>query len=212
MGKSLIIAGVAGVLIIAAAAAYLTVGKPASTSPTPTASIEVESTETASTESKSLKDLMAMGQNQSCTFEDETGNSGSVYASSGRVRGDFATNINGKLESSHLLVDGQYAHIWTEGMANGIKISLDAIADIDTTSAQQSVDIDEKVDFDCSPWSVDASLFVPPASVQFTDYSSMMAPVATGTAQTTDNSSQCATCQNLTGTYRDQCLQALSCN
>ena len=82
-------------------------------------------------------------------------------------------------------------------------------------SENKSFDPDKVVEYKCSPWIVDASLFTPPSNVKFSDLSSMMKPptgaASTGAAQN-GSFDMCATCNNLTGETKDQCLSAFKCN
>jgi hypothetical protein len=67
----------------------------------------------------SLKALISKGIAQSCTYSNEAGN-GKIYISSGKVRGDFETTIEGNVTKSHMIVDGSTSYIWSDGSLEGI--------------------------------------------------------------------------------------------
>src|ERR1035437_9338850 len=73
--------------------------------------VQTQTSGTSETPS-SLKDLLSKGIAQSCTFSSDA-SSGTVYVSSGKVRGDFGTTVDGNVTKSHMIVDGNTSYIWT---------------------------------------------------------------------------------------------------
>jgi len=145
----------------------------------------------ASTQKKSLFDFFSMAGSQKCTFSDDTNKSaGTVYVSSGKMRGDFqeSNNSTGKTEQTHMINDGTYVYMWTDGQNNGYKMSDQFVKQEEAQSSEaktpsnaggnpqpsQGVDMHQKANYSCGGWSADNSLFTPPSDVSFTDYSSMM--------------------------------------
>ncbi len=126
---------------------------------------------------QSLKDLLASGTAQKCTFSD-SGSQGTFYVSSGKARGDFSSTSEGKVMTTHMIMDGQTTYFWTEGSTQGFKtmVAAGTAAAAPPTGQNQGVDPNKKVDYSCSGWSADSSMLVPPASVQFTDLGSFKAP------------------------------------
>jgi hypothetical protein len=188
-----------------------------------------------SPQKKSLFDFFSMGGSQKCTFSDKINNSsGTVYVSSGKMRGDFQSVDNGTTKQTHMINDGSYVYIWTDGQSSGYKMSLKAVkseaAQVSTapgsnTSGQtqsQSVNMHQQADYSCGGWSADPSLFTLPQGITFTDYSSMMqgsgSSAGTGSSttqqgtQTHGSAAMCAECnQAPAGQARNQCLSALHC-
>lgn len=176
-----------------------------------------------STQKKSLKDLLTLSGNQQCTFSDkETGGSGTVFTSGGKVRGDFSSKTSSKTVQSHMLTDGKYLYFWTEGETKGYKMSLDVVQNLSDSAAQQSsqmMDMKKQVDYTCNPAAVDSSKFVVPTNITFTDYTSMMKGVMKGTTNypsvTTsvqNNQAACNQCNQLPpGAAQTQCRAALHC-
>lgn len=128
----------------------------------------------------SLVDLLAGGQNTTCTFSspvDENGYSGkgTVYISSGNMRGDFETTQDGKVTNMSMIRKGNDNYIWGDGMETGMKMTLSP-EDLkgETNEASKYVDLNKKVDYKCNPWGVDQSKLTPPSNVKFTDFSKMM--------------------------------------
>jgi hypothetical protein len=173
-----------------------------------------ESTETSGSPT-SLKDLLAKGVAQTCTFSNDA-SSGTVAISGGKVRGDFDATVEGNVVKSHMIVDGNTSYIWMDGQATGFKATFDAEAakDSSTTTpktAQGSIDANESLNYNCKPGIINASAFDLPKDVSFTEFSiPTIAPSAkdSGTGSTSD---QCAVCNSLSGDSKTQCLKALNC-
>lgn len=171
------------------------------------------------TSQKTLKDLLASGVAQKCTYSDkmdEVDVQGTSYMMNGKMRGDIDTTVNGKTIMMHMILDGKTMYNWMEDAKTGLMMTVDT----DKTEAQISgtakvsqapVDINKVIDYKCEPWSADSSMFTPPTAVKFTDYSAMMQG-----GKTTPGSSmmgtQCAACDSLSGDEKTQCKAALKCN
>jgi hypothetical protein len=181
---------------------------------------------------KSLSDFFSMKGTLKCTFSDQTNSgSGTVYVGSGKMRGDFQSQVNGTQSQTHMVNDGTYVYIWTEGQKNGYKMSLDSVkseasqvkvSGTPTAVKPQGMNMNRQSNYSCSPWVVNASLFTVPSDITFVDYSSMMqgAGASNGTATqpgsaataTHGNPAMCAQCnQAPAGAARNQCLTALKC-
>lgn len=170
---------------------------------------------------KSLKELITSGVSQKCTFS-VTGESGvsegTNYVSGGNVRGDFTNTYQGKETVSHMISDGKTSYVWTEGEKTGYKMSVseetkesqDGTTD-DTMGNEAN--LDQKMDYNCSSWVPDNSLFSPPSDVTFTDLSEMMMQETSSESPSMmeDTSSQCSYCDSLSGDSKTQCLSALNC-
>lgn len=172
------------------------------------------------TEKASLKSFMGMAGTQKCDFADpETGNSGTVYLDSGKMRGDFSSNINGKVTPSHMTHDGKDVYVWMDDQATGFKTSLEAIEQMSgQTGVSQSVDINKEVDYKCESWAVDPVKFVVPSEIKFQDMGKMMEeamkrmPSTSLNGSANDNAAACSACNNLEGDAQTQCKKALKCN
>ncbi len=179
---------------------------------------------------QSLRDLLASGAPQTCSFSSSAANggaSGQIYVSGGHMRGDFtATAGSGQTVTSHMITDGQTAKMWSSQMPQGIKMAFSAVGG--QGSQAGGVNPDAKANYSCSPWSGDPSEFVPPAGITFTDMSAMMQGALPGgpsgatlpKSSTGPNynppsggaSAQCAQCNIIPdASAKAQCLSALHC-
>jgi len=173
----------------------------------------------------SLKNLMATMVNQKCTFLDNESNSkGTIYLANGKVRGDFSTQQEGKTMSSHMISDSEYAYIWMDDLQTGLKVSMDSMEEVNDTGFKNSpktVDIDQEVDYSCSSWAPDNSVFVVPTDRTFTDMSKAMEDMTDTMeglvitpgqdATTLDKETACAGCDQAPPDLQEQCRIALGC-
>ena len=129
------------------------------------------------------------------------------------MRSDFSTVSNGKTTTMHMIIDGKDSYTWLDGMETGFMMSLSTTKPANVNAQSQGVDPDKKVDYACQPWIADASLFVVPSDVKFTDYSAMMqgSAGATMNANTNTTMNKCAVCDSLTGDSKTQCKTAMGC-
>ncbi len=165
----------------------------------------------------SLKNLMARSGSHMCTFNEATANStnsGTVYISGGKMRGDFTSIAEGKTMQSHMISMNQESYVWTDDMKQGFKMSLDQAAP--TQGKQdQSVDINAELNYKCESWSEDGSKFNLPQGVTFTSMQEMMnggmmnSGIQGGTGG--GNAAQCGTCDQAPEPQRTQCRTALGC-
>lgn len=214
--NTLIFVAIALLVLLGIVIFFLTRGSSSNTS-SPTQTMEPTTIEsnTPASGMQSLRSLLGFSTSQMCKFsDDETGSSGNIYVSSGKMRGDFATVVNGQATSSHMYSDGQTMYIWVEGADIGYKNSLSAMESItpipETGPASQATfDIDQQIDYQCQDWSVDESMFQLPSGVEFRDLSLMMQEIPD--AMTDDSQDKCSACDSLSGEAKTQCLTALGC-
>jgi len=127
----------------------------------------------------SLKALLASGTSQKCSYSD-SGSEGVFYLSGGKSRGDFTTTVSGKTTASHMISDGKTSYIWMDGQPQGYKMSLEVNASTNqqanstAASAQQGVDVNKTMNYDCQAWSADNSMFNLPSGIEFVDFAAMM--------------------------------------
>jgi hypothetical protein len=168
---------------------------------------------------QSLKRLFELADNQQCSFkDDESKNTGTIFAHSGKARGDFQSQNNGTAIKSHMISDGQSVHVWMDGEKQGFKTSLDSMASTPEQTKTKSVDVNKQVDFSCRPWKVDESIFTPPADIEFQDVNSMMQDTQTmmkdntnDTMMQKDNTQACIQCDSLPEEAQTQCKTLLKC-
>ena len=163
---------------------------------------------------KSLTDLLSLGQNLRCTFDttSTTGGStkGTVYVSGTKIRGDFTvTAKDGKEEQTSMIRVGDTNYVWGSILPTGIKMTLSLDKISGNAQASQYFNPSQKTNYTCVPWSVDASLFTPPSNIKFTDMTTLLAPkeTVTGTQTKTGTSDPCS--QITDATAKAACENAL---
>ncbi len=125
--------------------------------------------------SGSIRDLLALGKNLMCTIDESSATStvtGTMYISGNMMSGEFTSSSKGSLGMiSHMIRNGDTVYAWSA--SQGAKMTF---TNLTGTSAQSksSVNLDQKVGYKCSDWSVDNSKFAVPTNVKFTDVSAMM--------------------------------------
>lgn len=138
----------------------------------------------------SILALEAMGKDLQCDFvvgEGDSRSEGTGFFSKGNVRVD--TVIKGKNPNSpdaaYMIMnkDDDAMYTWTvvAGTAQGVKMSIKEISAMGSSTAgknpvtqnKEQVRPETPVNYNCKPWRVDASVFVPPTEVTFMDMSNM---------------------------------------
>jgi len=140
--------------------------------------------------SKSLKELLGLGTSQKCTFEskaDDTIVKSEIIMSGKKFKQTTTiTNLTNKDETTkvYAVSDGVYYYSWGDMMkGNGTKMKIE---DVESKSQNiptdgnpiktegQEVNMDQKVDYNCTPATLNDSDLVLPTDVKFVDYSEMM--------------------------------------
>lgn len=202
MNTKVLAAVVAAVII--AGGAWLFLGKESAQAPTLDESPEaqdatettrdgVEETDTALSGRGSFLDLMGMGRSLMCDFSYESPDTDGVVAGTVKIsgedlRGDFEMMQAGEVYESHMIQDDTHMYTWMTSAEGSfaMKMPLDAAgadADVETSDAYESsrpIDMGNEVEYDCRPWSVDRSVFVPPSNIEFQDMGAMMESMMQG--------------------------------
>jgi hypothetical protein len=185
-------------------------------------------TEATGKDSGSLRALLALRESVMCTFSsvvEGTGatTAGTVYASNGKMSGDFTIVQDGTTFDSHMIIDGESMYSWTT-TAQGTFAYKFNLADLNgetsvSSNGQSAVSIDNPVNYECSPWNEDESKFTVPSTINFPDTSSLMNAVPGASLDTSAGAgvngsvSQCGMCAQIPDVNaKAQCLAALSCN
>lgn len=215
MSKPLgLIIGVVAVIIIITAGVFLLSKKPSRPIQEETASQQSTSSAESTATRGSIKSLLGMGKNETCTVtypsaEGET--KGTVYVSGKKMRGDFTIkDTSGKEIESHMIADEAYNYFWSSATSQGMKMKIDDTAKATPTpnTQTQGADLDREVDYKCSSWPVDDSKFMPPTNIQFTDISQVMKQTQT---QPSLMNSQKLACEQISDPgAKAACLKATS--
>jgi hypothetical protein len=219
--KWLIIAAVIVLVVLIGGGAYLMMSsktKPETKTQTPTANTQTAKPQQTTNSLKgTIIGLLSGGKNVNCqvTYPDNKG-TGAVYVSDKKFAGDFTMKgTDGKETTGHMISDGTYMYVWSSGMPMGIKMSLEAAKNAaQNAQTNQSVDINQEVGLNCSPWAPDSSKFALPTSITFRDMSQLLQqvqPQTTGTvAPQTGTGTGTSPCDQITNpTAKAACVNAL---
>ena len=203
--QTLLIAGGIAVVIIIAAAGFFLLKKSAQP---PQENPTVQQTQPEESQTKgSIKNLLAAGKNQTCTIKYPVGEQmgeGTVYVSGKNLRGDFTMTSEEKTFNSHMIQDETYMYSWSSLSSQGAKMKIAELEKVQASPTTESVDLDQEVDINCSPWSFDSSKFTPPADVNF---------VEAGTIPTQTQKLDKSICIQVTDPQaKASCLQSLGGN
>ena len=178
-------------------------------------------TVSAQADTTSLTKLLDAGQSLVCTYEKKEPNgkqSGTIYVAGRKIGGEIqVSSIEGTYLMNTLYTDG-WQYIWGGplGETQGMKIQVSALHAQGSPEATHGPDLNEDLDYQCKPWTVDASKFVLPSNVQFIDAAGMMPNTAMKSAATGGggmdmHAMQCAACEQVPEEERAECKQALGC-
>lgn len=114
------------------------------------------------------------GGSYKCTVNQSIGGiqtNGTTYINDGMIRGEYSTEMQDVNIDSTMIVRDGFTYTWSSAMPLfGFKAKVIENAPIDTSasfSAKYSFNAEQIGDYDCQPWTVDASKFVIPSSVTF---------------------------------------------
>lgn len=168
----------------------------------------------------SLQSLLALGGSQKCVYSADIQGittSATIYIGKGNLRADSKVVMQGKDTETHMIVMNDTSYIWGGGLPQGLKLSIKNLTAENRmgSSKEQPFDMTKEVNYSCSPWSYDASMFALPATVEFGDMAAMIQkaiPTATTKINTANMlQAQCGACSNLEEPAKSQCRTALGC-
>lgn len=213
--------GLALAIVIALGVYALTSGKFASKE-TPTDTKTDASVQNELQGNGSLQNVLSFNQNLTCTFErtDENGSfTGTAYVADNKFRGDFVMNLSDiGLVNSQLIKRDGVTYVWTGNQ--GSKFTDAAInPDAETKPDTNAVNLEDEVQYSCTPWKKDLTKFEIPQDVTFTDLSEIMKNLTDTTANeaTLETSTptpklDCSICNQLpAGEAQEQCRTAMGC-
>ncbi|MEK7501952.1 MAG: hypothetical protein AAB609_00335 [Patescibacteria group bacterium] len=210
MNNKILLAAGAIILVIVLGGAAFIMSRNSSKAPIST---QVTQNEKPVSNQKSLKDLIESGQAQKCTFKDKSASvnvEGTTYVASGKMRGDFNSAVGEKNIMMHMIVNDKTSYTWMDGQTTGYKMVFDPAKMEAPAGSQQSVDVNKVIDYNCSNWTVDSSVFTPPANVKFSEVGAMMVPSGVPTGASVQD--KCSVCDALPADSKAECRTALKCN
>lgn len=228
MSRNAIIAVTIGaIIILGAVAAFLYSQTSKSTKEQTPVAVEATVTPANGMTLESIADIFSSSKTSKCSFtsSDENGTvDGTVYVSGENARSDIDTTVNGKTESTHMIRNGDTFFMWGDSLPTGMKMVMNIkdwaskFQGAQPTGTPESFDPNKAVDFKCSSWTVDSSMFTAPTSVKFITIQGATNPTGAMTSEgatpaTTENGTQdkCSICNALTGDAKNVCLQQFNC-
>lgn len=180
-GSSKIIMGIVAVLLIGGIAWGVAARKGSDTSDS---SDDSENAGGDSQFSGNVFDLAGRGGDRVCTWEVEADNytgEGTIYTSDGKFSSTVSGSASGVAYTAHMISDGTYVYSWTDMVPFGSKIS---VAEAQTTAANARAEVEAQggtpdvatgdvladFEYDCDSWDADASVFVVPTNITFSEF------------------------------------------
>jgi hypothetical protein len=163
----------------------------------------------------SASEILKSGKDQKCTFTRKDANvesTGTVYFSKGKMHGEFDVAAQGQSFKASMTSDGTDVYTWSSMMPQGVKTAVRSGAENDPNN--QSYDLDDMMDYDCTSWKADQAVFELPKDIKFMEVKAdaMVTPPAASTDAAAMKAQQCASCELLTdATQKTQCKAAFSC-
>lgn len=132
----------------------------------------------------SIKDILGMGQSLKCVWnqpQDDKEVKGTMYVSDKKFRQMVNFPQEDKNIEINTISDGEYIYTWGgfSGNNQGTKFKIEELNKITPPPVAdekpaENVDLEKKLDYKCSPWSADQSMFTPPSDVNFVDQMELM--------------------------------------
>lgn len=173
MNKRIIILGVVVVAILAAAFFFLM----PKTSPLNNNGTKTGNNNTPEQNADLFTQAFTGNESVKCAFTQE-GSSATAYIKQGKIRID-SMGTDGA-QYGNAIINGNMVYVWQTGNNTGYKIDTSTYEGANGMSGQEFTD-PEKIKQEvqqsqpsCNKENIDDSVFTPPASVTFSDYSQMM--------------------------------------
>lgn len=180
--------------------------------------------------SGSIEDLLAKGDNLKCEIEVKDGDnivSGTTYLAGSKARTEMklaAPELGEKSMDSYVIVDEEWMYTWSEQYPQAaMKIKKSEIKDIETDEAPANQEYNLEsyqtdMNYKCKKWIPDNSMFVPPADINFMDFTETIKQfqdLESGAMPSMGNEdgNLCSTCDFIPDEAgKQECLESLGCN
>jgi hypothetical protein len=137
-----------------------------------------------------------------------------VYVSGKKMHAQFTTSVAGQSMTTNVINTGSENFIWGKSAMGdmAMKFAVDP-EQADAQSAQQ-FNLDQDVNYKCSPWRFDETMFEPPADIKFSDMSAMMKQAMPSSVDMESFANQqCVACAQIgDGNAKQECLLKFQCN
>jgi hypothetical protein len=123
---------------------------------------------------QSLRSLLKSPNSQICTHSNEKiGSNIKLFISNGKVKGEVVNSLNQKTSTSYMFSDSQAIYFWTQDSGTGYKSTVQSEG-APSDDSRVNLQIDQQVDYQCQPWTVDESVFTLPDTIKFVDLNSFI--------------------------------------
>src|SRR5258708_2824274 len=195
MNKKVAIIGGAILLLLLGGGALLAMKR---STKAPVVTTNTTSLSNAGSTEGTLKSLFESGKSEKCTVNSKSTDSakfsGTSYVAGGKVRVDMQGNVSGTTINSHIIIDSGIGYVWTDLSKQGFKFTVNVEAS--PVANSKAPDLNQTVDYSCSDWTSDGSVFVLPADVTFAALA-IPSPIPAGANATGVGMSQCSICDSL---------------
>jgi hypothetical protein len=165
----------------------------------------------------SIFDIVNLGKDVKCTYEDAASNmSGVMYVSGKKVRTDITYIADDESIEASTLIDNDWAYMWSPELAQGTRINIadlkyktDELTNnkVDITTEVQDK-LSEKFNYHCEKWDVDQATFDLPEDVTFTDTTEIL-----NNLQQNDGKNMCVACDYIQDEAKKaECKSSLNCD
>jgi hypothetical protein len=163
--------------------------------------------------SYSINELFTMNRPLKCTWvESATGDkdvTNILYISGKKFYQDVTM---GDIGHAYTISDGEYLYIWNDFNDTASKMKITE-TETGIKQEQGTTATDQKKDFVCEKWSVDASVFNPPQDKNFQDVTEEMNQAMQSVDLEKTKQQVCDLCEGApTQELKDQCLANSQCN
>lgn len=127
----------------------------------------------------SINDLLKEGKPLECTWIQAKENGeidGLIHVDGQRFRNDVTMDLGADSPmptlESHVLSDGTWLYTWNSNQAGkGTKLEIAKLekVEVEGDNKNESVNLEEKLEFICKNWSVDENVLTVPGDIEFTD-------------------------------------------
>jgi len=133
----------------------------------------------------SLKEIAMLNKTMKCDLSIKDDISGGAYKQTMYIDGN-QYRIDTEIEfnqpemekiSYHMISDGENIYTWNEGQKTGLKMNIVEMSNMGEEYKENAdlaeagkIDLEQKFDFNCQPWSKDAGTLNPPSNIEFNDY------------------------------------------
>jgi hypothetical protein len=159
-----------GLVVVAAAGYFIWQNVPANTLEEQGAAAE---TAISRQGSGSFAELAALGGSFECEVSmnmEGVSADGVVYIASENVRADFTAQVSGQSFTSHMLRTDGFVYTWSDLLPQGFKMMADdSQSSGEPVALQSGFDPNSPVQYNCNPWVADASVFVVPTNITFSE-------------------------------------------